>query len=126
MVVDLEEYRCEDCGILSEYLELRSFYAPAGKHVDLSGYGLPEKCESCGSPNLVTVIKKTEPTWTPDDDPPLTKPVYLQTDKTELTTEEELSKEAFLRWQNSWDSYQFFHYLEKVDVSLLDKEGTEE
>ena len=126
MVVDWEEYRCEDCGAVAEYLELHSFYAPAGKHVDLSGYGLPEKCESCGSSNVVTVIKKTEPTWTPNDDPPLTIPVYLQTDKTELTTKEELSKEAFLRWQNSRDNYQFFHYLMKVDVSLLDEGKTDD
>ena len=97
MVVDLEEYRCEDCGILSEYLELRSFYAPAGKHVDLSGYGLPEKCESFGSPTFVTVIKKTEPTWTPNDDPPLPKPLYLQTDTTDLPHDAELFKVAFLR-----------------------------
>ena len=120
MIVDWEECRCEDCGAVSEYLELLSFYAPVGKYVDLSEYGLPEKCESCGSPNLVTVIKKTEPTWTLDDDPPLTTPVHLQTDKTYLTTKEELSKEAFLRWQNSQNSYQFFHYLRKIDVSLLD------
>ena len=126
MVIELSEYRCDSCGTTGEYFELLSFYANGKEPVQLPKHGLPESCPDCGSASLKKMVEKTETSWVPEDDPPLTQPVYLETDKAELTSPEELSKEAFLRWQNSWDSYQFLHYLRKVDLSLINKKPTDE